>query len=113
MSGIEIDYDLIGFSIISYYELYPALLIADWIKRKKDDVRIVFGGPYASLYWRLFFEDFHIVDYLIEGAGELSLLRLINYLEGKNTVEEVPGITEQQFAVVVDARLVVGSTRDR
>ena len=86
------DYDLIGLSIFSCYHLYPALLIAKWIKKVNKNAFIVFGGPYATLSWDLFFSKFNFVDYVIQGDGEIPLLRLINYLEGKISITEIPGL---------------------
>lgn len=84
--------NLVGFSIFSYFQLYPALLMARCLKKINKDVTIIFGGPYTTICWSLFFYDFKFVDYAIRGEGEIPLLKLINYLEGKISITDIPGL---------------------
>lgn len=81
-----LNYDIIGLSCFkSNFE--TTLSVARLLKLKKDNLKIVLGGPEIT---RQFFKSkgiypqkiLQIADYLIAGEGELPLY---NYLNGENT----------------------------
>lgn len=84
-------YNLIGFSIFSFYHFFFALLLSKKIK-ERIDTPIVFGGPFISLCGHLYPEVFDFVDYMIVGDGRIPLLRLIDYLKKSIPISDVPNL---------------------
>lgn len=88
-------YDVIGFSCFKS-NLYMTLNIANVLKSKKNNVKLVFGGPEITRQFfkgtGVFREDiFQPADYLIVGEGEIPLL---NYLGGKHCKGKVAGFEQ-------------------
>lgn len=84
------DFDVIGFSCIT--EQYRACLsVAGKIKEKYPSKPIVFGGVHpTATYKTIIFRP--EIDYICIGEGEISLLKLLQYLEGSLDISEVPGL---------------------
>jgi radical SAM superfamily enzyme YgiQ (UPF0313 family) len=84
--------EVVGFSVNAASHL-ASLKIASQIRGKNRDTKIVFGGP-------LFFEqrfiesilDEGIVDFIISGEGEDTLVNLVNALEEKTDIADCPGL---------------------
>lgn len=93
-------FNLIGFSIYSYYSFLFALLLSRRIKQNIN-IPIVFGGPFISLYHSLYPEVFNFVDYMIVGDGTVPLLRLIDYLNKKILISEVSNLIYKDDAKLV------------
>ncbi|MCA9402682.1 MAG: cobalamin-dependent protein [Candidatus Omnitrophica bacterium] len=80
---------LIGFSLLT--DNYP------WFKRiakaikEQTDIPIVVGGIHATSVPDVVIRE-PFVDYLITGEGEYPLLALVEHLEGRRPVEEVPSL---------------------
>ena len=84
-------FSIIGFSINNYSQFFISLLLA---KKVKEEIKIpiVFGGSLLRVINDEMFKKFSFVDYFILGEGENPLLKLINYLEGKLKIQEVPSL---------------------
>ena len=93
VKGLNIHgYALTGFSVFSRHQIYPALLLAKWIKRANSGARIIFGGAYVTKHWERFFETAVFIDHVSVGAGEPVMLKFLEYLRGDSEVSEVPGL---------------------
>jgi len=75
-------FDLIGFSIFTFFHFIFALVFSKRIKQITN-TPIVFGGQFINLYGQLYPEVFDYVDYMIVGDGGGPLLKLIDYLNNK------------------------------
>ena len=84
-------FNLIGFSINTDLQLYFALLFSRRIKQNIG-IPIVFGGSFVTLYGHLYSEIFNCADYMIVGDGRVPLVKLIDYLNNKITISEVPNL---------------------
>lgn len=93
-------FNLIGFSIFSHYYFYFALMLSKRIK-EKINIPIVWGGPFINLFGKLYPEAFNFVDYMVAGDGNISLLKLIHYLEGRINISEVPNLSYRSSGDVV------------
>ncbi len=84
LSKISLNqYNLIGFSIC-FSQLFPSLYLAKKIKEELADIPIVFGGSSCSGdIGESLIQHFPTIDYLIDGEGELQLLHLCHYLNGR------------------------------
>ena len=90
MTSVE-GYDLLCFSVVSAHQNPFALMLAKKIK-KTLNIPIVFGGPFITLRMHLYLKWFPFIDYLIIGHGEQPLLKLLEHLEGKEKIENVPNL---------------------
>ena len=91
-SGALRDFGLIGVSVYSRPHFSTGLLLAKQIK-KRINTPIVFGGAFMTLYGHLYPELFDFVDYAIVGDGMPPLLRLIEHLQGKVSLSDIPNLT--------------------
>lgn len=87
--------DYIGISIAAQSQMLPGLTLARLLKQKTN-AHINIGGSYFSRIKESFkdkpefFENF--IDSIIYEEGEIPVLKLIEYLEGKIKIEEVPNL---------------------
>lgn len=84
--------DILGFSLLGQTGLISALLIAEKVKLRFKDIKIVFGGPPVTFFSCEYFEKYQFIDYLIVGEGEEPLLKLIKHIEGEISIEQVPNL---------------------
>jgi len=89
------NYDLIGISVKAYLQFLFALVLAKQIKATSR-AKVVLGGPFITLNGKNFFQDFSDIDYMVSGDGQVPLLKLIQYLEGKIPIEDVPSLLYRQ-----------------
>ncbi len=82
---------LVGFSIPFPGTLYSTLRMAKFVKENYPDTKVVIGGGYVSTELRQITDPriFDFVDFMILDDGELPLLKLSQFLEGKATEEEL------------------------
>ena len=52
--------------------------ISQKIKERNEKVRIIFGGPFATIYYREIARDIACVDYIVLGDGEIPMMRLLS-----------------------------------
>lgn len=89
----------IGFSILT--ATYPtAIEIIEVIKKQNSKVTIFAGGIHPSLFPVECVES--DIDYVIKGEGEIADVKLIDYLEGKLSIDEVPNITFKCNGEIID-----------
>ena len=71
--------------------LYAALLCGKWIKDNRPDIKVVIGGGFANTEWRNLSERrlFEYTDFVTLDDGELALLRLAEYIEGKTAANKL------------------------
>jgi hypothetical protein len=92
LDSVSLDgFNLIGFSILSDTSLLFAILLSKRIKQRVD-VPIVYGGPFITLFHSLYPKVFDLVDYMIVGDGRIPLLRLVDYLNKKTSLSQVPNL---------------------
>jgi len=84
--------DIIGFSVVTGPNIADAVELSQKFKELLPETPIVWGGVHPSvLPEQTLREDF--IDYVIVGAGEYSLLELVNHLkEGKPRLYEIKGL---------------------
>lgn len=92
-------YDLIGISIMSYFHFLFALLLTRKIK-SMHNTKVVLGGPFITLHGKDLFDQFPIVDYMVVGDGQIPLLRLIEYLQGRISIEDVSNLLYRQDGTI-------------
>ena len=74
------SYKFIGFSVSYSSQVIPSLILANIIKSKKTNTKIILGGSFFYNYCQEFFNVFFhldIIDYVIVGCGESVIKDLI------------------------------------
>lgn len=90
----RINPDLVGLSAMAWqYE--TCLKLARLIKNILPQVKIVIGGYHATLMSEEIAESAEatLVDFIIRGEGEESCRRLVNALDGKDRLEDIPSLS--------------------
>jgi radical SAM superfamily enzyme YgiQ (UPF0313 family) len=83
--------DLVGFTIPFPGNLFAALRCAQFIKQFHPQIKVAFGGGYCNTELRSL-EDpriFEIVDFISLDDGEGPLLKMLEYIAGRATVDEL------------------------
>ncbi len=89
--------------------LFGALKCGQFIKEHYPDVAVIMGGGYPNTELRRLSEErlFDYVDYVCLDDGELPLLLLLEYLEGKRTAQQLKRVFMRQGGVVLYSNLAV------
>ncbi len=83
-----------AFSIVAYHQFWAALLLARYVRRVNPDAVIVFGGPFITIRPVESFVDCGMADYWVKGSGEIPLLLLHRFYQGRTEIPrvEIPGL---------------------
>jgi radical SAM superfamily enzyme YgiQ (UPF0313 family) len=92
----EFNPDIIGITLVFSVTVKSALNIANLIKKSLPNVKIVVGGPHATILPddTLSYEEF---DFLVRGEGEYTLLDLV---EGK-PLNEIQGLSYKENGKII------------
>ena len=82
--------DVIGVYSNSYY-WWDTVHTVKIVKNISKDIIVVLGGPHVFIYPKETI-SFPEVDYVIYGEGELAFKELLDNLENKKSVEDIPGV---------------------
>jgi radical SAM superfamily enzyme YgiQ (UPF0313 family) len=89
----DADPDLVGISNQFTSQVENALMTARAVKEVNRDITVVVGGPHASVMPSTFFESPGIVDFVVMGEGEETMVDLLDTLQNKRDVRAVKGIS--------------------
>ncbi len=92
------NFDVMGISIFEPSNLLLALLLAKHI-RAKYGTKIILGGR-IGIDHKLLKYDF--VDFILSGPGEKSFLSLVDSLEKKDSLDNVPGLLRRSSSYSLD-----------
>jgi anaerobic magnesium-protoporphyrin IX monomethyl ester cyclase len=92
----------LGITVMPGPQLFQAIPISKYLKSKFPDLKIIWGGYFASLHAGTVLKSGY-VDYVVRGQGDQTFLDLINILEGdsKEKVEEVHGLSLRRNGDVI------------
>ena len=93
-------YDIVGLGVIAGEQILATLLLAEKIKQEYK-VPVVIGGPYVTSFGDLFFKKYNFIDYAIAGEGEIPLLKLLHFIEGKEKIQNVPSLWYRNNSQVI------------
>lgn len=81
---------------VSFYTMcdsfYISVKLAQKVKEKSPDIKIVMGGPHATLIARDILTEFEFVDVVAMGEGEKTALNIFSALFGKIEMDNLYGI---------------------
>jgi anaerobic magnesium-protoporphyrin IX monomethyl ester cyclase len=82
--------DVVGIAAITF-TLLDSLFCAKMVKEADPNIKIVFGGPHATLFPNETIEQ-EIVDYVLAGEGEINFPNFLDGLEDDKDLQEIPGL---------------------
>lgn len=91
LSAFEDSAPIIGISCMSDF-LPPVLLAIAKYKREHPDKIFILGGPGPTGVAEAIVSTFPVVDVIVKGEGERTLISLLNCLRNSADLEKVPGI---------------------
>lgn len=97
-----LDYNprIVGFyTICNSFAL--TVQLASYIKGKRPDIIIIFGGPHATLVSEKCMNYFEFVDVICLGESEKSIMPLVDAFLSDGNIAEVPGITYKNNQKVI------------
>lgn len=85
------NFDVIGLSVSTFKDILPAILLARYLKQEGKIV--ILGGSFIKISKDYFAENFSSFDYMVYTNGELSLLKILEYLDGKiKNKKDIPSV---------------------
>ncbi|MFD9466899.1 RiPP maturation radical SAM C-methyltransferase [Streptomyces sp. NPDC060027] len=89
---LEDDPDVVGFST-TFQQNVPSLALAARLKRERPDLITVFGGGNCDgVMGAALHRCYPFVDYVVRGEGEEAFPALLHAVEGKQSVDAIPGL---------------------
>ncbi len=89
------DYNVVMLSMTDLSQLVSVFTLAKML-REKTDATVVLGGNYATQIYDEILKHkdifLHYINYLVIGDGELALVKLCKYLDGKCDFSTVPNL---------------------
>ncbi|MBC7218632.1 MAG: B12-binding domain-containing radical SAM protein [Hadesarchaea archaeon] len=83
--------DIVGISALTP-TFRQAIKIAQAIKEKNPDVKLIFGNYHATFEYKRLLEKYPIVDCVVLGEGERTFPELIRAFEKENGIKRIKGI---------------------
>lgn len=91
---------VIGFSCY-IWNIEETLKIVKLLKKIDPELLIIFGGPEVSYDTAEWMENYHDIDFIVMGEGELTFKQLLQEIEGAKAFRNVPGIAFRESGQVV------------
>ena len=89
------DYDVVGFTTYNDNVRY-AVEIAEVVKARNPQAKIVFGGPHATATYSTIFKRHPVIDIVVRKEGEYSLLEIVQHLQADLPLDDIKGISFRQ-----------------
>jgi radical SAM superfamily enzyme YgiQ (UPF0313 family) len=102
--------DIVAFSVY-IWNVTETLSLAARIKKIRNDITIIMGGPEVSYDSRRLMEECPFIDYVVRGEGEVTFRRLLECLvEGSLHAADIEGLTfrDGERVIVNDDREPIG-----
>ena len=87
--------DVIGFSCY-IWNIEETIKVIKIIKTVDPSIKIVLGGPEVSYDTNVWLRKVKEIDYIIVGEGEHSFKELLKFMDGKQSLKDVPGVAYVQ-----------------
>ena len=95
-------YDVVGFTA-SFQQIMPSVCLARRIKRRRPEVKIVFGGAACEAEMGIeLLRQFPVIDYVFLGEADLTFPPVVEQVLQGRTVELPPGVVGRDSLLVSD-----------
>jgi radical SAM superfamily enzyme YgiQ (UPF0313 family) len=91
--------DVVGITAMSPMMTHASVLISE-IKKRNSKIIVVVGGVHPSALPEVVLKNNNI-DFVVRGEGEITFCELVEAIEGKRSIEEVPGISYRKNGEVI------------
>jgi len=85
------SFDVVGISLIPTMYADQILTFIGQLKKRFPDKTIIVGGAHATLEWKACLES-GLVDFVVLGEGEETIVELLDTLSGKKDIKKVYGL---------------------
>ena len=94
---LKIRPDLVGLSAMAW-QYDTCIKLIKLIKSVLPEVKIAIGGYHATLMNEEIAasSEGELIDFIIRGEGEVACRRLVNALDGKDRIEDIPSLSYKQ-----------------
>jgi anaerobic magnesium-protoporphyrin IX monomethyl ester cyclase len=93
---------LIGLSVIFQYRAPEFLALASELRRILPEAHITMGGHFPTFAARELLRDFQVLDSVVRGEGELTLLELVEKLDTPAVWDDILGLSFRRAGHLVD-----------
>ncbi|MEI4769723.1 B12-binding domain-containing radical SAM protein [Psychrobacillus sp. FJAT-51614] len=83
--------DIVGFSCY-IWNIEETIKVIKILKTVDPNIKIILGGPEVSYDTNIWLRQVKEIDYIVVGEGELTFKELLNFLHGKQSLKNVPGV---------------------
>jgi len=84
-------------------ERNDALSLARMIKKINKDIKIVLGGPHATIMYKQLL-DYFPIDYIVVGEGDITFLELVDAIYNNKDVKDVEGIVFKKKDTIIKTK---------
>jgi len=84
--------DAIGFKLWNGDGFLGTTRLAEHIRRRRPDLKLLAGGPHVDWFRAAIFQHTRVFDALVRGEGEPAIVPLAEYVVGKRPRREVPNL---------------------
>jgi anaerobic magnesium-protoporphyrin IX monomethyl ester cyclase len=103
----EIKPDVIGIGNQYTSQAWNALRTAQIAKQVNSEIKVIIGGPHATVMPSTFFSRDSSVDYAVMGEGEVTIVELLKVLAGQQDINTVKGVAYSDCG-----KLIINNRRD-
>jgi radical SAM superfamily enzyme YgiQ (UPF0313 family) len=103
----EINPDVVGIGNQYSSQVENAIKTAEAVKEVKKEIKVVVGGPHASVMPSTFLEEGNAVDYVVMREGEITMLELLDSMAGNRDITTVKGVAFKE-----EGGLVINEQRE-
>jgi radical SAM superfamily enzyme YgiQ (UPF0313 family) len=96
------DADIVGITAMTP-TIGTALNITGHLKKRRPDLKIILGGPHATLLPEETMASSPDVDIIVRGEGDETAVELLKALEGSHPIDNIAGITYRKDGIIVNS----------
>lgn len=104
--AVALQPDVIGFSVLFSNRIGETHAIAKAIRKELPNVKMVYGGQHATAVPLEIMEHPH-VDFVLAGEADISMVNLMEALNGRLDFSQVKGLHYRKGGAVVDSMAAV------
>ncbi|MBF0409183.1 MAG: B12-binding domain-containing radical SAM protein [Candidatus Riflebacteria bacterium] len=98
----EANPDVVGVTSQFTSQVGNVIKIAQTVKKVNQSIKVVVGGPHATVAPDSFFQNDQSVDYVVRGEGEFTMPALLECFSGLRDIESVKGVTYRSGEKIIN-----------
>ena len=93
---------LVGLSVIFQYRAPEFLALAAELRHLLPTAHLTMGGHFPTFAARELLRDFPVLDSVVRGEGEFTLLELLDKLDRPQAWGDIPGLSFRRAGIIID-----------